>query len=77
MTACVNIDPMQLGRPETVRHCQPVPRRHKAQVLKIAGEHRCRDPEMVVVVKIPVQQTPEERRAISLVNAYDEEGRRP
>ena len=77
MTACVNIDPMQLGRPETVRHCQPVPRRHKAQLLNIVGEHRCRDSEMVVVVKIPVHQTPEERRAISLVNAYDEEGRRP
>ena len=70
MTACINRDPLQLGRPEAVRRGLPETRRHKAQLPKIASRRRCRESEMVMVVRIPVQQNAGGATGHQSVNAY-------
>ena len=70
MTACINRDPLQLGRPEAVRRCLPETRRHKAQQLKLACRRRCRESEMVKVVMIPVHHNAGGAKDHQSVNAY-------
>ncbi len=70
MMACTNRDPLQLGRPEAVRHCLPEKRRHKAQLLKLARRCRCRESEMVIVVLIPVHHNAGVAKGHQSVNAY-------